>query len=326
MDKILISRTDGIGDLLLTTPLIKEVKAKYPAVKITVLVSQYANDLLLNNPNVYSTIIYDKKRPDLLLSKLKTEKFDTVIAAYPRPELAWYFFKTGIPQRYGTASRWYSFLYNQKVAMSRKKSEKSEADYNLMTAGKLLDNVTAVKEYYFITEKEKQNGLEYIKQKGIGSGFIIIHPGSKGSAWNLSEVVYSKLADEILEDGYHILLTGGKTEKDLLNKIKNNMTQKNNIFIMNEELTMRQFAGVIAQAEVLISSSTGPMHIAAALGVKTLSFFPPDTIASMKPKRWACLGNKQVIIQPKNNNPKPQDMDLIDRKIILSKLKELINR
>lgn len=326
MDKILISRTDGIGDLLLTTPLIKEIKSKYPTAKITVLVSQYADELLSYNPYVDGTIIYDKAQPELLLSKLKTEKFDTVIAVYPRLELAWYFFKTGIPQRYGTASRWYSFLYNNKVRMSRKKSEKSEADYNIMTAGKLLDNVTAGKEYYFITEKEKQDGLEYIKQKGIGLGFIIIHPGSKGSAWNLSEMAYSKLADELLANGYYILLTGGKTEKDLLNRIKNNMSQTNNVFIMNEDLTMRQFAGVIAQAEVLISSSTGPMHIAAALGVKTLSFFPPDIISAMKPKRWACLGNKQVIIQPEGNKPKHTDMDLIDRKIILSKLKELLKQ
>lgn len=326
MKKILISRTDGIGDLLLTTPMISEVKAKYPDSKITVLVSGYAAQLLLNNPDVDETIIYDSKDQESLLKRLRAEKFDIVIAAYPRPELAWIFFRAGIPQRYGTASRWYSIFYNKPVLMSRKKSEKSEADYNIMTAGTLLDKVSAVKEYYYITEDEKQKGLGYIGQKKMAPGFIIIHPGSKGSAWNLSEAAYAKLVEELLAEGYQVLLTGGKSEKAMLLRIKDSVKSGHLLFIMGEELTMREFAGIISHAAVLISGSTGPMHIAAALGVKTLSFFPPDKIAAMKPMRWAALGNIQVIMQPDGRLPKDLAMDSIGTKQIVSKLKELIQK
>lgn len=324
MDKILISRTDGIGDLLLTTPLMHEIKAKYPSVKLTVLASKYAAGLLLNNPGVDSTVIYDKNNFKAALAAVKAEKFDVVVAAYPRPELAWLFFMAGIPLRYGTASRWYSFLYNKPVWMSRKKSEKSEADYNLMSAGKLLDEVKAVKEYYFITEEEKQNAVKYLKQKGLPKDFIIIHPGSKGSAWNLSEQAYSKLADELLKNNYTLFLTGGNPEKPMLHRIADSIIKRNKLYIMDEELSMREFGAVISQAAVLISGSTGPMHMAAALGVKTLSFFPPDSIAAMRPLRWAALGNKQVIIQPDAFLPKSAAMDSIGGNLILSKLKELL--
>lgn len=326
MEKILISRTDGIGDLLLTTPLIHEVKVKYPSAKLTVLVSKYAEPLLFNNPDVDSTIIYDKQNPGALLAALKAEKFDAVVAAYPRPELAWMFFRAGIPRRYGTASRWYSVLYNRPVWMSRKKSEKSEADYNIMSAGKLLGEAAAVKEYYYVTREEKLSAEKYVKQKGLHSGFIIMHPGSKGSAWNLSEKAYIRLADELLENGYCVLLTGGGPEKSMLLRIRDSVTEKRNLFIMDEELTMREFAGIISLAGVLISGSTGPMHIAAAIGVKTLSFFPPDHIAAMKPRRWAPLGNKQVIIQPVGDQPKETAMDSIDMQLIMAKLKELTGK
>jgi heptosyltransferase-2 len=324
MNKILISRTDGVGDLLLTTPLIHEVKAKYPEAKLTVLVSKYAGELLLNNPDVDGVIAYDKNDPKSLLSKLRSEKFDAVIAAYPRPGLAWHFFMAGIPQRYGTASRWYSIFYNKPVWMSRKKSEKSEADYNIMSAGRLLDGARAIKEYYYITEEEKQKGLEYLRLKGLSPGFIIIHPGSRGSAWNLSEAAYAKLTNELLNNGYTVLLTGGSPEKCMLFRIKDYAVQVGKPVIMEEELSLREFAGVISHAAVLISGSTGPMHIAAALGVKTLSFFPPDIAAAMKPKRWAPLGNKQAIIQPDSKLPKVRAMDSIGTELILSKLKELM--
>ena len=326
MDRILISRTDGIGDLLLTTPLIHSLKTSYPGAKITVLVSKYANDLLLNNPDVDSTIIYDKKERKTALPAIKSGEFDAVVAAYPRPELAWLFFRAGIPQRYGTASRWYSIFYNRPVRMSRKKSERSEADYNIMAAGKLLDLVTADREYYYITEDEKKKGLEYLEKKGLKPGFIILHPGSKGSAWNLSEAAYAKLANELLKNGYSVLLTGGNPEKCMLRRINDYVTESGKLFIMEEELSLRELAAVIYHSAALISSSTGPMHIAAALGVRTLSFFPPDNIAAMKPRRWAPLGNKQAIIQPAVDLPREKAMDSIDVKLILSKLKELVEK
>ncbi len=324
MEKILVSRTDGIGDLLLTTPLIHELKIKYPSVRLTVLASKYAGELLLNNPDVDNVIGYDKNGPKALLAVLKAEKFDTVIAVYPRPELAWLFFEAGIPQRYGTGSRLYSLFYNRPVWMSRKKSGISEADYNIMTAGRLLGRVQAVKEYYYMTADERQKGAEYAEQKGLKPDFIIIHPGSKGSAWNLSWKAYGRLAVELLANGYRVLLTGGNAEKDMLLRIGDSIEKKDGLFVMDEELTMREFAGIISQASVLISGSTGPMHIAAALGVRTLSFFPPDRIAAMKPARWAPLGNKKVILQPEGNLPKRLVMDSISPGLILSKLKELI--
>jgi ADP-heptose:LPS heptosyltransferase len=326
INKILISRTDGIGDLLLTTPLMAELKKKYPAAKITVLAGKYAKDVLLNNPSVDEIITYDRNEHKKLFPVLKREKFDAVIAAYPRPKLAWDFFAAGIPARYGTAGRWYSFLYNKPVIMSRKKSEKSEADYNIMTAGGLLDNITADKEYYFVTPKENAEGAQYLAKKSIVSNFIIVHPGSKGSAWNLSEIKYVQLTNALLKEKFVVLLTGGSSEKEMLLRIKEQTGEKQNLYIMDEGLDLRGFSGVISHASVIISGSTGPMHIAAAIGVKTMSFFPPDNIAAMKPKRWAPIGNCHEIIQPQQHLDKKTAMDTIDIGTIIIKLKELISK
>ncbi|MGD0566181.1 MAG: glycosyltransferase family 9 protein [Candidatus Goldiibacteriota bacterium] len=322
MNKILVSRTDGIGDLLLTTPLFSELKRAFPRARITALVSAYAAPLLINNPSVDAVIIYDKKEKGLA-QKLKKESFDAVFAVYPRPALAWAFFSAGIPLRYGTSSRWYSFLFNKRVKLSRKSSEKHEADYNLAVAGEFTEGARAQKEYFFITEVESRKAVELMEKKGIKKGFIALHPGSKGSAWNLSAVKYTRLAAMTAGAGYCVLLTGSGAEKGDIKVIAQNAGAKSGIFVLDEELSLRDFAAVLSLAGLVISCSTGPMHIAAALGIKTLSFFPPDNIRAMRPKRWGPLGNDHVIIQPPEGNEKEAAMDLIDIKGVMEKIKDM---
>jgi ADP-heptose:LPS heptosyltransferase len=324
MNKILVSRTDGIGDLLLTTPLFYELRKKYPTAYISALVSPYSADLLLNNPAVSDVILYNKDMKKQTFEKIMSGKYDVVISVYPRPELAWTFFRIGIPLRYGTNARWYSFMYNRRIKISRKKSEKHEAEYNLMIAGDLIDKAAAEREYYYITQEEKQAGEEYLKSKGITGNFIVLHPFSNGSAWNLSWKKYAELAAKIVEAGFCVLLTGGHSEKEGLKRIKNFSGKTDGLFIMDKNLELRIFAAVISHADVVVSCSTGPMHIAAALKVRTLSFFPPDSITAMKPSRWKPLGNVHEIIQPDRNDM--SSMDDIDCDFIISKIKLLLEK
>jgi ADP-heptose:LPS heptosyltransferase len=324
MDRILVSRTDGLGDLLLTTPLFNALRLKYPKAHISALVSSYASGLLANNPAVDEIVIYDRKKNNELVKKLKEGKYDAVIAVYPRPVLAWAFFLAGIPLRIGTSSRWYSFLYNKRVRMSRKKSDRHEADYNILLAGGLIGPAKAEKEFYYITQREKQAGCDLVEKKGIKGGFIIVHPGSKGSAWNLTPAKYTDLVSCLLIRGYKVLLTGGPSEKSMLAGIMVGSKTMDGIHILDENLGLREFAAVISQAKAVISCSTGPMHIAAALGVKTLSFFPPDERVPMKPSRWGPLGNIHEIIQPTYNDEGA--LDSLECDFIESRLKTLLER
>jgi heptosyltransferase-2 len=320
MNKILVSRTDGIGDLLLTTPLFSELKRAFPRARITGLVSAYAAPLLINNPSVDSVIIYDKKEKGLA-EKLKKQKFDAVFAVYPRPALAWEFFSAGIPLRYGTSSRWYSFLYNRPVRLSRKSSEKHEADYNLAVAGEFLEGARAQKEYLFITEEESLKADGLLGRMGIKKGFIALHPGSKGSAWNLSEASYTKLAGMIVSAGFEVLLTGSGAEREMLGRIAANAGVNAGLFLLGSELPLRDFAALLSRAGAVISCSTGSMHIAAALGVKTISFFPPDRIRAMRPRRWGPLGNDGIILQPAGAGGR-ETMDSILPEAVVGKIKE----
>ncbi len=315
MNKILISRTDGIGDLLLTTPLIRELKLKYPSAHISALVSGYAAPLLENNPNVNEVIIYDEKSKPELIKKLKNDKYDAVIAVYPRPALAWIFFLAGIPKRFGTASRWYSFLYNNGVKISRKSSEKHEAMYNMMLADSLIGEKEPVKADYFTTPEEIKKAKAYVRSKKLKK-FVTVYPGGNGSAANLPPAKYTEIINSFIEkSGMNVLIASGKWEQGLCEEVYAGVKEKSGVAVMTELLTIRELAAVISLSEAFLSGSTGPMHIAAALGVKTLALFP---LSGVVPSRWGPLGNEVLILRPGQGS----HMDDMNTQEIAEKLNE----
>ncbi|HRU39088.1 MAG TPA: glycosyltransferase family 9 protein, partial [Candidatus Goldiibacteriota bacterium] len=173
---------------------------------------------------------------------------------------------------------------------------------------------------------EKAAAGEYLTKHGLLPEFVIIHPGSKGSAWNISRQKYAEAADAVSTFA-KVLLTGGPAEKAMLMSIMDSMKNGENVVVMEEEMTLRQFAAVISLSSVLVSCSTGPMHLAAAMGVKTLSFFPHDGIRAMRVKRWGPIGNINEIIMPAESRLAPDDaMDTIPVGLIADKVRNLLAR
>src|SRR5882672_12512942 len=111
MNKILIVRTDRVGDVLLTTPVSAALRAAFPQVKISWLVRPYTAPLLENNPDV-DEILTD-------LNQIKKKMFDAAIVSYPRWKTAWVLWRAGIPLRIGPASKPYSVLFNKRIWQHR---------------------------------------------------------------------------------------------------------------------------------------------------------------------------------------------------------------
>jgi ADP-heptose:LPS heptosyltransferase len=309
MKKVLVCRTDGIGDLLLTTPLIHELAAA--GYETYVLAGLYAGTLLENNPDVKGIIYYNKENIKFVQMSVKDRGFDLAICAYPRFEIARMLKKSGIKEIYGTSRRWYSPLFfNRRINISRKKSDKHEADYNLMLAP-FLGEKQAAGYYYFPAKEEKDRAARTAEKLGLKEKFVIVHPGSKGSAWNLSPEKYAEIAPLIaLETGADVLITGAASEKEIMAKAGAGSVKDKRIKILDEKMDVREFAALIGMSSRVVSCSTGPMHIAAALKIKTLSFFPPKEIAHISGTRWGALGNKSAIIELNPDGEAP-DMEKI---------------
>ncbi|MCK9281998.1 MAG: glycosyltransferase family 9 protein [Melioribacteraceae bacterium] len=293
---ILITRTDRIGDLVLTLPLASIIKKYLPDSKIAFLVSEYTRAIAENCSAIDEVIIYQgASKKKLTLSK----KFDIVICGYPTFDLAWLLFLSHIPIRIGTGYRWYSLLFNKRVYEHRKYGLKNELEYNAGLLRPLgINEMPTHQNVSFNLQpdlKSKQIIDEYLVSLGIDASkkIIIIHPGSGGSASDLPKSHLKELVNQLAHKlDCTILITGSPVEKELASYfvVRNNVHNAAGLFNLSSLIAL------IDRAFLLIANSTGPLHIAAALGKFVVGFYPKAQATS--PIRWGPYTERKLIFTP----------------------------
>ena len=117
--RILIVRTDRLGDVVLTLPLLPVLRRRYPTAHIAMLLRRYTGEIVKGNPYANELLWYDDDNGLVPFRKmshvLRKENFDAVIVVYPTLRLAFLMFWSRIPVRIGTGYRYYSFLFNRRV-------------------------------------------------------------------------------------------------------------------------------------------------------------------------------------------------------------------
>lgn len=304
--KILIIRTDRIGDLIASTPVFESIKKARPDSYVAAMVSPYTRDLLKNNPFVDEIIVYDRDGTHKgfkglldLARGLKEKRFDAVITLFSNFRLGLLVYMAGIPIRIAPATKIAQVFYNRRVLQRRSQSIKHEADYNLDLL-KVLGIEETVRVVGLWTDRESEDAANrFITAGGLSKAseerrLIGIHPGSGGSAGNWSAERYAEMADKLIYDyGYSVVLTGSIKEKELLSRVSGAMRNKPSIYLSDKILN---FAALLKRFSVFVSSSTGPMHMAAAQKVPTVSIFSP--VRACIPVRWGPIGNRQRVLMP----------------------------
>ena len=300
MQNILVVRTDRIGDVILTLPIIEALKSSFPTARVAMLVRSYTSGLAEGIADIF---LYDRDREGTIkhffemLSEIRRAQFDAAIVAYPRFRIALLLWLAGIPVRVGTGYRWYSFFFNRRVYEHRKTVEKHESEYNLSLAKaigcKIPDQPVA---RLVITEHEKQAAQAVRKKLELISAdrLVLLHPGSGGSARDWKPEHFAQLALELSKRGFCVVITGGESEEELVRRVTQEAGDGVKSFIST--LSLKEFAAFIQTAKLFVANSTGPLHIAAAVGVPVIGFYPPVRV--MSPKRWGPLTDKKIIFVP----------------------------
>ncbi|MBI2118033.1 MAG: glycosyltransferase family 9 protein [Elusimicrobia bacterium] len=305
--RFLLIRTDKIGDLLLTTPAIQVLKKRYPNSFIAFLCSSYAAALLENNPWIDLIIKTDDKDSNFFetVRKVKKLKFDVAIHFYIEWKSIWITRFANIPLRIGPKSKPASVFLNFPIAQKRSRVEKHEAEYNLdlVKICDAFDSIPPSTPQIFLQETESTKGKENLAKilKNQNKKPIFIHPGSKGSAQNWPLNSFLELAKCIEAQGLNVIVTGGEEEEEFLKTVER--CNLPHLHRCPSNLTLREFAALIHEGELMISNSTGPLHMAAALGIPTLSFYPHLPITTSA-KRWGPYppSSKHIILKPKQEN------------------------
>ncbi len=299
---ILISRTDSIGDVILTLPLAGILKKHFPNSQILFLGRTYTKDIIQLSSHVDHFINWSNL--ELLSFNEQIVEFnklniDTIIHIFPNKEVAKLAKKVGIRTRIGTSHRPFHWTTcNKLINLSRKKSNLHEAQLNTKLLSPLGINDSFTLEnligYYGMTTNGNLDpSFESLLDSNRTN--LILHTKSKGSAreWGLDN--FQELIEILPKDKFKIFLSG--TEEDGL-KFRKQLLGPENVVDISGKMTLAEFIRFISSADALIAASTGPLHIAAALGKVALGIYPP--IRPMHPGRWMPLGSKaDFIVQEK---------------------------
>lgn len=299
--RILIIRPDRIGDVILTTPLIKAVKRSFPGSFVGVMVGSYTAPLLLGNPYIDVIITDDPEDKDAGKSgfwnqviTLRKYKFDTGLMPLPRERHAWMMLLAGIKTRIGVGGKIYQILTGTK-SVSRNKyiPLRHEADY-VMDLGRRIGVTTdELIPEVFLTDEERKEAKSFFEERGINFSkpLVGLNPGSKGSSPNWPPEKYVQLAEQLVDDVQLFINVGPKNSG--LEKYFAHLNTKAIVHIPND---IRELMRLVSQVSVLVAPSTGTLHIAAALKIPTVALFCPLTACS--PQLWGPLGNTAEIILP----------------------------
>lgn len=302
-ENLIIVRTDRIGDVVLSLPLAKIIKGKYPECKITFLVREYTKNLVQNHPFIdnYLTLIEENGKIPIgkNAAQIKNFSFDSSVIVYPTFHTALIIFLARIKFRIGTGYRWYSPLFNKKVYDHRKYAEKHELEFNvnlLKYFGIEKDiNINNVEFDLSVSENNKLKVKNLLAEKkvNLSKQLLIVHPGSGGSSVDLPVQKFKELIEMIDKNlDMQILLTGSESETETCSYL--NISE--HTFNLAGELSLEEMIALISMSNVFISNSTGPLHIASALGKYIIGFYPK--ILSCSAKRWGPYTSKAHVFEP----------------------------
>lgn len=299
--RILIIRTDRVGDVVMITPIIRELRKKFPDSFIATLTNPNTADILLNNPYLDLSISDDLKKKSFwnIVRELKKHKFTDGLLVMPTERAAYQMFFAGIKNRIGVGKKLYEVITLMK-SVSRNKyiPLRHEADYCMDLARKIGVTNTDLTPEIFLTEEERKFGKNILLNEGINENDlkIIVHSGSGKSSSNWSESKYFNLIEKILQSKQDskILLTAKEMSNEFREKVKN--MNSNRIYFIDDKINrLRDLICIISASDLLIAASTGPLHLASALKVKTIGLFCHRRMSCVQ--HWGALGEKATNIE-----------------------------
>ena len=291
-EHILISRTDAIGDTVLTLPLAYTLKKKFPNIKITWIGRTYTQAVIQACEYVDGFINideFDLENNIAFVDELKKQKADAIIHVFPNSKISNAAKRAGIETRIGTSHRLHHwFTCNQLVNLGRKNSPLHEAQLNIALAKYFeiaVPTLQQLQQYPAMLNNIAAFSFDFLKTENKK---IIFHPKSRGSGKEWPIENYISLIHLLDAHQFQILICGTKEEGSRMEKEL--ATLPAHTINLIGKLSLTEYLSLIAQCDGLLASGTGPLHLAASIGVNALGLFPPTR--PIHPGRWAPIGLK----------------------------------
>ncbi len=273
--KILLTRMKYIGDVVLTTPVIKTLREAFPDSYIAYLGDSNAVSLLEHNPNLDEIIPFDFSKDSVLYQMnmyagLFSRHFDLSIDLFSNPRSALLTYATRAKVRIGGDSKTRGKLYTVRIRDDGK--PKSAIDYHYQSLKPVGVQPKHFTTEIFLTEQEKTEARNILSANGINVDrkIVALHPGGTWPAKLWQKEKFAELARALSQKDISVILSGGSNDNEVTGYVR---THSNAVTLGN--VPLRTVAAVYSQCNALVSNDCGVMHISVAVGTPTVGIFGP---------------------------------------------------
>jgi len=302
--RVLVTRTDRLGDLVLSTPVFEALRRKFPKALISALVFQENREVVEGNPHINEVILYDKKGREKglwgqarLAFKLGAQKFDLVIHLHATNRMHLLTWAAGIPRRLGWRRKC-AWALTHSFPDVKKEGLKHEAFYNfdLLEPLEIYAQAGKIRAYVPRNEKNRRSLDELLAHRGLHTKkpWVVFNPAASCPSKIWPAERFAELADQI-QTRYAVecLVIGTRGDRALTERMIK--AAKAPIHDLSGSLSIGTLAELLSRTGLLISNDSGPVHLANAVGAPVISIFGRNQ-AGLSPLRWGPLDPSSRVV------------------------------
>lgn len=274
--RIVIRMPNWLGDAVMATPILKDIRSFYQNAHITVICHEAIGDLLEHSPSIDAFLLFSRKKKNerkeikRIIETLRAGTFDLGVLLTNSFSSAWWFFRGNIRFSIGYARHYRSPLLHTAV----EPSVKEERQHQVITYKELLvplgiEVSNSVPEL-FLSNEEKEAAKVFIKK--TTRSLIGINPGAAyGTAKCWPRERFEALTKRLVDGGHTVIFFGDAQTKPLVDAICSHFSER--VINTAGKTNLRQLIALIDACSLFVTNDSGPMHIAAALKKPLVALF-----------------------------------------------------
>lgn len=302
--KLLAVRNDRLGDFMLAWPALQTLHRSLPDAHLAVLAQAYTAPLARLCPGVAEVIEDPREAGEwrnarALAGLMRPGTFDAAVALFSRFDVALGLFLARIPLRVAPATKLAQVLYTHRLVQHRSRSTKPEWLYNVELAEYCLACLGVAEpvraEAPFLAFPQAEVGAA---RRRLADSLAIdpvrpwavLHPGHGGSSPTLPATLFARLGRVLAAAGAQLVLSEGPADQEAVAALAAALEGVPHVRYRSAG-GLDAYARDLATVDLFVSGSTGPLHIAGALDVPTVGFYPHRRSASAT--RWQTLNRAE---------------------------------
>lgn len=290
--RILVIKPKPLGDVLMATPVVRSLRRHFPQARLVFLAEPPYTELLKWNPHVDEVISFDRERTGgvagnwRFFSGLRARRFDLVMDLWCTSRTVGWVWATGARVRVGFNHRMRRWAYNVRVHSHATYA----GDINLDCVRALGLEETDAKPELFLVSEELTFASEFLKKNGDDgkTRWVMVAPGAGWPSKRWPASFFASLVDQLGKQGdVRVAVLCGPQDEEVVHQMVNQLHSKP---VIVRDTTLRQSASLVQRMRCYIGNDSGPMHLAVALGVPTITMLGPNNSDFISP-----VGPHQVL-------------------------------